>query len=147
MTDTFARIIGVDYGSKRIGLSISDPLGIIARPIDALPNSENMFTALRTLAEREQIKLFVVGMPFNLKGQAAYKAEEVQGFIDRLKQETGLEIVPWDERFTTTMAHQTLRDMGTKKSERQKKDGRIDSMAAALLLQNYLDSTKKSRSC
>jgi putative Holliday junction resolvase len=145
--NTLQRIIGVDYGSKRIGLSISDPLGIIARPVDALANDGRFFAALKAIVEREQIKLFVVGMPYNLKGQAAFKAEEVRNFIDRLKREIGLDVVPWDERFTTTMAQQTLRGMGAKKSERQKKDGRIDSMAAAILLQSYLDSTKYSRSC
>ena len=86
-------------------------------------------------------------MPFNLKGQVAFKAEEVRIFIDQLKREIGLDVVSWDERFTTSIAQQTLREMGTKKSERQKKDGRIDSMAAAILLQNYLDSVKYSRSC
>ena len=145
--NTLSRIIGVDYGSKRIGLSISDPLGVIARPIDALMNDDEFFNALRAIVVREQIKLFVVGMPFNLKGQVAFKAEEVRIFIDQLKREIGLDVVSWDERFTTTIAQQTLREMGTKKSERQKKDGRIDSMAAAILLQNYLDSVKYSRSC
>ncbi len=145
--NTPQRIIGIDYGSKRIGLSISDPLGIIARPIDALVNNDAFFTALKTIVQHEQVKLFVVGMPLNLKGQTAFKAEEVRDFIDRLKRETGLDIVTWDERFTTTIAQKTLREMGTKKSERQKKDGRIDSMAAAILLQSYLDSTKYSRSC
>ena len=145
--NTLSRIIGVDYGSKRIGLSISDPLGVIARPIDALTNDDEFFNALRAIVVREQIKLFVVGMPFNLKGQVAFKAEEVRIFIDQLKREIGLDVVSWDERFTTTIAQQTLREMGTKKSERQKKAGRIDSMAAAILLQNYLDSVKYSRSC
>lgn len=145
--NTLSRIIGVDYGSKRIGLSISDPLGVIARPIDALTNDDEFFNALKAIVVREKIKLFVVGMPFNLKGQVAFKAEEVRIFIDQLKREIGLDVVSWDERFTTTIAQQTLREMGTKKSERQKKDGRIDSMAAAILLQNYLDSVKYSRSC
>jgi putative Holliday junction resolvase len=145
--NTLSRIIGVDYGSKRIGLSISDPLGVIARPIDALTNDDEFFNALKAIVVREKIKLFVVGMPFNLKGQVAFKAEEVRIFIDQLKREIGLDVVSWDERFTTSIAQQTLREMGTKKSERQKKDGRIDSMAAAILLQNYLDSVKYSRSC
>ena len=91
--------------------------------------------------------LIVIGMPFNLKGQRARKAEEVQKFIELLKTKLDIEIVSWDERFTTTMAHKTMLTMGTKKKERQKKDGRIDSMAAAIMLQGYLDSTKQSHSC
>jgi putative Holliday junction resolvase len=67
-------------------------------------------------------------------------------FIERLKNELGIEILTWDERFTTAIANQTMLAMGTKKKERQKKDGRIDSMAAAVMLQGYLDSKKHSRS-
>jgi putative Holliday junction resolvase len=86
-------------------------------------------------------------MPLNLKGQRAQKADEVQKFIELLKSKLDIEIVTWDERFTTTIAHKTMLTMGTKKMERQKKDGRIDSMAAAIMLQGFLDSTKQSHSC
>jgi putative holliday junction resolvase len=84
-------------------------------------------------------------MPFNLKGQQAKKADEVQKFIEVLKAKLGIKVVAWDERFTTTIAHQTMLTMGTKKKERQKKDGRIDSMAAAIILQGFLDNTKNSQ--
>ena len=86
-------------------------------------------------------------MPLNLKGKQAQKAEEVQSFISELQENIGIEVITWDERFTTTIAQKTLIAMGTKKKERQKKDGRIDSMAAAIILQGYLDCTKHSRSC
>jgi putative Holliday junction resolvase len=147
MTSSFQRILGIDYGSHRIGLSISDPLYLIAQPIEAVKNDANLFTQLKTLSVRENIKLIVVGMPLNLKGQHAQKADEVQKFIERLTEELGIEVITWDERFTTTIAQQTMLAMGTKRKERQKKDGRIDSMAAALILQGYMDSTKHSRSC
>jgi len=141
------RILGVDYGSERVGLSLSDPLGIIASPIEALKNDQSLMNNIQQLSVREQVNLIVVGMPFNLKGEHAQKAQEVQEFIDTLKSEVGIEVAVWDERFTTTMAHQTMRTMGTKKKERQKKDGRIDSMAAAIILQGFLDHTKHSLSC
>jgi putative Holliday junction resolvase len=86
-------------------------------------------------------------MPFNLKGEKAQKAQEVERFIELLKGVTTAEIIPWDERFTTTMAHQTMLDMGTKRGERRTNKGRIDAMAAAILLQSYLDSRKRSLSC
>jgi len=70
----------------------------------------------------------------------------VQKFIELLKAKLGIEVAVWDERFTTTIAHQTMLAMGTKKKERQKKDGRIDSMAAAIILQGFLDNTKHSYS-
>jgi putative Holliday junction resolvase len=143
----YKRILGVDYGSERIGLSLSDPLGIIAQPIEALKNDSSLFAHLGQLSIRENVKLIVVGMPFNLKGQQAQKANEVQKFIELLKAELDIEIVALDERFTTAIAHRTMLAMGTKKKERQKKDGRLDSMAAAIILQGFLDTTKHSHSC
>ena len=144
---TYDRILGIDYGSQRVGLSLSDPLRIIAQPIEALKNDQSLFENLQQITARENVKLIVVGMPLNLKGQHAQKAEEVQKFIGVLKSRLGIESVTWDERFTTTIAHQTMLRMGTKKKERQKKDGRIDSMAAAIILQGFLDNTKQSHSC
>jgi putative Holliday junction resolvase len=144
---SYERVLGIDYGSQRVGLSLSDPLGIIAQPIEALKNDSSIFGHLQQLSAREHVKLIVVGMPLNLKGQHAQKADEVQKFIELLKGATGIEVVVWDERFTTTMAHQTMLTMGTKKKERRKKDGRIDSMAAAIILQGFLDHTKHSHSC
>lgn len=72
---TYQRILGVDYGSQRVGISLSDPLGIIAQPIDALKNDSSLFIHLQQLSIRENVKLIVVGMPLNLKGQHAQKAE------------------------------------------------------------------------
>ena len=141
------RVLGIDYGSERVGLSLSDPLGIIAQPIDALKNDSALFVQLQQLSIREQVKLIVVGMPLNLKGQIAQKAKKVQKFIEQLKANLDVEVVAWDERFTTTIAHKTMISMGTKRKERQKKDGRIDSMAAAIILQGFLDNTKYSHSC
>jgi putative holliday junction resolvase len=142
----YRRILGVDYGSQRVGLSLSDPLGIIAQPIDALKNDSLLLNRLQQLSARENVVLIVVGMPFNLKGQHAQKADEVDTFIEHLKAELDIEVAVWDERFTTAIAHQTMLSMGTKKKERQKKDGRIDSMAAAIILQGFLDSSNHSRS-
>jgi putative Holliday junction resolvase len=143
---SYKRILGIDYGSVRVGVSVSDPLGLFAQPIEAFRNDASLFVNLRQVSARENVILIVVGMPYNLKGQKAQKAEEVQKFIGHLKEELGIEILTWDERFTTTIANQTMLAMGTKKKERQKKDGRIDSMAAAVMLQGYLDSTKHSHS-
>jgi putative holliday junction resolvase len=147
MTKTYERTLGIDYGSIRVGLSLSDPLGIIAQPIEAFKNDSFLFENIKHVSQRENVTLIVVGMPFNLKGQKAQKAEEVQKFLDRLKAELSIEILSWDERFTTRIAHDTMIQMGTKKMERQKKDGRIDSMAASVMLQSYLDSIKHSHSC
>jgi putative Holliday junction resolvase len=137
------RILGIDYGTHRIGLSISDPLGIIAQPIEALRNDENLFKELKRQIKNENVKIIVVGMPLNLKGQRGLKAEEVCRFIELLKTEVDIEVAVWDERFTTAIAQKTMIAMGTKKKERQKRDGRIDSMAASIMLQGFLDSTNR----
>ena len=140
------RVLGIDYGSVRIGVSLSDPLGIIAQPLRTLVNNGELWSNLQSIVSEHQVHLIVVGMPLNLKGQKGQKAQEVDKFIERLKQETACEVVVWDERFTSAIALQTLRTMGTKKSDRRKK-GPVDSMAAAIILQSFLDSTKRSLSC
>ncbi|MCI0706491.1 MAG: Holliday junction resolvase RuvX [Ignavibacteriae bacterium] len=140
------RVLGIDYGTVRIGLSLSDPLGITAQPYETLMNNGEFWMKLNTILDAQAVHLIVVGMPLNLKGQKAQKAQEVEVFIERLKQESRREVVVWDERFTSTIAQQTLRSMGTKKSDRQKK-GIVDAMAAAVMLQSFLDSTKRSLSC
>ena len=141
------RILGIDFGTTRIGLSLSDPLLILAQPYDTLMNDGGIFARLAEIVEREQVKQIVVGMPLNLKGEKGKKALEVEQFVAELKQRIRSEVILWDERFTTAMAHQTLHRMGTKKRDREANKGRIDAMAAALLLQNYLDSRKRSLSC
>ena len=138
------RILGIDYGSRRVGLALSDPMGIIAQPIDAVKQSSELVADLRTVVEREHVQTIIVGMPLNLKGQQAQTAQEVQKFVEQLRTELSMEVATWDERFTTTIAQQTMIAMGTKKKELQQKNGRIDSMAAAVMLQNYLDNKKQS---
>jgi putative Holliday junction resolvase len=83
--------------------------------------------------------LVVVGMPYNLKGDVGMKATEVERFIQALQKQIDIEIRTWDERFTSTIARQTMIQMGMKKSQRQKK-GRVDEIAASLILQSYLDA-------
>jgi putative Holliday junction resolvase len=139
--------LGIDYGTRRIGISLSDPLQIIAQPFDTLPNDRICLRRICEIVEKEGVDTVVVGMPFNLKGEKALQAQEVERFIELLKGETSVKIVCWDERFTTRMAHQTMLDMGTRREERRSNKGRIDAMAAAILLQSYLDSRKRSLSC
>jgi len=133
------RHLGIDFGSKRIGIAISDPLNIIARPIQYIYNSEKTTEELKKLFTEYEISSIVIGMPFNLKGEAGQKAQEVEQFIHDVLKLFGVPIVKWDERFSTKQAHQTLRDMNVKKKQRESKEI-IDSMAAAIMLQSYLDT-------
>lgn len=141
------RIMGIDFGTTRMGISLSDPLQIIAQPFTTLGNQPGIIARICDIVKNEDIGVIVVGMPLNLKGEKGKKAQEVEKFIDEIRKATDAEVVHWDERFTTSIAHQTLLTMGTKRDERRKKKGRVDSMAAAILLQGYLDSRKPSVIC
>ena len=141
------RIMGLDFGTTRIGISLSDPLQIIAKPFTTIENGRGTIGEIREIVRDENVGLIVVGMPLNLKGEKGKKAKEVDEFIDKIRNETHVEVVHWDERFTTLIAHQTLLSMGTKREERRTKKGRVDSMAAAIMLQGFLDSRKRSVSC
>jgi putative holliday junction resolvase len=139
---TYERFLGIDYGSTRIGVAVSDPLGIIAKGIGVIINNSRKYLSLKEYITTYSISKVVVGMPFNLKGEKGQKALEVEEFIAALIKETGVEVVRWDERFSSQTAHQTLIDMGVKKMKRREK-GQIDEMAAAIILQSFLESRKK----
>lgn len=135
------RILGLDYGTERIGVAVSDPLLTIAQGIGTFQNSSRFFTDLRQLIERYDVGLIVVGMPLHRSGERSQMAHEVEGFIEKLKKATGLEVVPWDERYTSIMAQQTMLAMGMKKKQRQSKS-KVDEIASALILQSFLDRRK-----
>ena len=128
-------------------MSISDPLGIIAKPFGTLNNDKKFWCRLKKIVEEEAVGSFVVGKPLTLRGEIGHKAMEVQVFMDRLRKETGLEVYSCDERFSTSIAEQTLTRMNTKKKNRNAKDGTLDSMAAAIILQDFLDRKKNSLVC
>jgi len=145
--DDLKRVMGVDYGTTRVGLALSDPLQIIAQPLTTLLYKPGIIGEITDIVHKEAVGLIVVGMPLNLKGQKGKKALEVEKFIETLTASVGVEVIHWDERFTTSIAHQTLLAMGTKRGERRTQKGRVDSMAAAILLQGFLDSRKRSLVC
>lgn len=138
------RILGIDFGTRRMGISVSDPLQIIAQSLLTLENNATILQAIREIVEREAVGLIVVGMPFNLKGNKGSKAREVDKFIRQLEEAIPVTVVRWDERFTSSLAHDTMIRMGTKRKERREDRGRIDAMAAAIMLQGFLDSQKRS---
>ncbi len=138
---TSKRILAIDYGERRLGIAISDPTNTIARGLPTLEHSNKLFDRLRGLIQEHDVGSIVVGIPYTLKGDVGMKAKEVQEFIDRLQNEVHVPVRTWDERFTSRLARNAMREMGTKKSERQRK-GSVDLLAATLLLQSYLDSLK-----
>jgi putative pre-16S rRNA nuclease len=132
------RIIGIDYGSKRIGVAMSDPLLIIAQGLCVVPNDNKAILAIRDIVEQNDVGVIVIGMPTNLKGEKGESAIKADAFACRLEEDLAISVVRQDERFTSSIAHRTLRSMNIGKQERRNKE-RIDIMAAALILQSYLD--------
>lgn len=141
MSQRSQRVLGIDYGTKRIGIALSDPLNIIARPIATIPNDAEVLAKLKQYVNQYDVRLIVVGMPYTLKGVEGEKAKEVGSFVDKLRHAVTVDVVTIDERFTTTIAHQTVRMMGSTKKQRRQK-GKIDEIASALILQSYLDRRK-----
>ncbi len=133
-----ARFLGIDYGSKRIGVAVSDPLNIIARGLRVLENSSRLMEELRAIVAEYDPAAIVIGMPLTLGGERGPKAREVEAFIGRMERELGLRVIPCDERFTSEEAHETMLAMGVKRKKRRSKPA-VDLMAAALILQRYLD--------
>ncbi len=135
------RIIGIDYGSARVGVAQSDPLGIFASPLETVPSAK-IIEYLQKYALSEPIAKFVVGYPLNLDGSHAQAAPDVDAFIKRLQKAfPELPIALEDERFTSVLAHRAMIDGGMKKSERRDKMS-VDKISAAIILQSYLDKKK-----
>ena len=132
------RIIGIDYGRKRVGVAVSDPLGIFASPLDCVSGAK-IIEYLKNYAGKETVKLFVVGYPKNLDNTPSENLKFVDAFLKNLRKafpDTPVELE--DERFTTTLAHRAMIDGGMKKSDRREK-GNTDKISAVLILQSYLD--------
>ncbi len=140
------RILGIDYGKVRIGLAVSDPLRIIARGLPTLPNNEKVVENILIITQEYSVEIIVVGMPLTLKGEKGTIAKEVENFIQKIKNKTSLEVIEYDERFTSKIAEQTIINLGVNKKKRQQKE-KIDELAAVILLQNFLDQTKHSFGC
>lgn len=135
-----SRIIGIDVGTKRIGLSQSDPTRTIASPIGTYSEVE-LFAKISEMVQ--QVEIAVVGWPLSMRGHEGNSTEMVKLFVTRFSKRFPLiRVELLDERFTSKLANQTIREQVSSKKKRQDK-GLVDTIAAAILLQNYLDNTKK----
>ena len=132
------RIMGLDIGEKRIGVALSDPLGIIAGALTVVDRvtDDAALKEIIDLARENEVERIVVGMPRSLDGSLGKQAQAVQSFVDLLKKRTDIPVVTWDERLSTVAAERMLLEVGMKRDKRKK---RRDSLAAAIILQGYLD--------
>jgi putative holliday junction resolvase len=133
------RILAIDYGKKRTGLAVTDPLRIIATPLDTVQTNE-LLTYLAAYVKKETVDEFVVGMPKTLKNEDSEIAPLVRGFVEELKKIYPDKMIHLaDERFTSSMAKQAMIDGGMKKKDRRVK-GNVDKISATIILQSFLQS-------
>ena len=136
------RILGIDYGDVRVGLAISDPLGITAQGLETLiiNGSEKKFIAgIRKLMNEYDFEEVVIGYPKNMNGTKSKKTEKVDELIPKL-EELGLKVHTWDERLTTVLAYRTMREMNISQKEKNRV---ADRFAATYILEGYLNMLSK----
>jgi putative Holliday junction resolvase len=139
-----ARILSIDYGKKRTGLAVTDPLQIIAGGLATVSTSE-LFDYLQQYVARETVERIVIGEPRQPNGQPSENLTRVQQFVSRWrKQRPDIPIEYYDERFTSVLAHQAMLDAGLKKKTRQDK-ALVDEISATIILEDYLRSRDKSQ--
>jgi putative pre-16S rRNA nuclease len=133
------RILALDYGTKRVGVALSDELQMIAQPLEFIPAEpfEAFLERLNQLLDENEVELILVGMPRNMNGTYGPAAEKTQEFVENLKCEVSVPIKTWDERLTSAQANRLLIAGGVRRQQRKQK---VDKTAAAILLQSYLDS-------
>lgn len=131
------RILCLDIGQVRIGVAVTDPLGMFAQGIDVIPAGEEWMGKLDELVDRYSPSVLLLGYPVRTNGIAGPEAERVQEIAHNLEQRyTGLSVKLWDERFTTTIANRALIEGGVRREKRRSK---VDKLAAAIILQDYID--------
>jgi putative Holliday junction resolvase len=137
------RILAVDPGSKRIGLSISDPTGTIANPLTVISHVARLVdaAAVAELAASRSAGLIVIGQSFDDNGKPSFEGRRALRFAEALKTQTSIPVVLWDESFTTQDARLARIEMG---ATRKKRSGHLDELAATALLQSYLDANPAS---
>lgn len=143
------RVLGLDYGTKTVGVAVSDPLEITAQPLETIERKsagklrqtlariEAIIEEYGAAGQQEKIEKIVLGYPKNMNNTEGDRCEATVSFKNDLERRTGLEVALWDERLTTVEAERILMDSGVRRENRKTY---IDKMAAAVILQNYLDS-------
>jgi putative holliday junction resolvase len=133
------RVLALDYGRRRIGLAISDELGITARPLAVLArtNRRNDLRRLREVARQHNVRLIIVGHPLHLDGSVSEMAGECARFAARVQKELGIEVVLADERLTSRTAGEML---ATGQPAQRRRRGPVDDVAAAIMLRDYLEN-------
>lgn len=129
------RALGIDYGEKRVGIALSDPMQILASPFEIIKHDDNdeiVVTRIIEIIKTKSVTKIILGLPLNMNGSVGFQAERVYEFAERLKQQTNIAIIFEDERESSKKVKEAMKAI-------KSKDERIDDRAAAIILQNYLD--------
>lgn len=136
-----ARLLALDYGTKRTGIAVSDTLQIIANGLTTV-SSHTIIDFLKSYIEKEQVERFIIGMPRQMNNEESENMKYIKPFVKRLSKEfPNIPIDYYDERFTSKMAHQAMLDGGLKKKQRQNKE-LVDEISATIILQSYMESNR-----
>lgn len=138
------RILGLDVGARRIGVAVSDPLGLTAQGLPTLHRRNRRYdqSELRKMVREYEVSEIVVGNPLRMSGQTGAQAEKMAAFAEQIRQELSLPVHLWDERLSTAEAHRLLDETGIRDARRKEV---IDKMAAVLILQSFLDARAATR--
>ena len=136
-----ARIIAIDYGANRTGIAVTDPLGLIAQPLETVA-THTLMDFLRSYIARESVERIIVGLPKQMDGSNSENFRRIEPFVNRLRKELpSIPVEYYDERFTSVLAHRAMIDGGVGKMARRDK-AMVDRISAAIILQGYMDSKK-----
>ena len=139
------RILSIDYGKKRTGIAVTDPLQLIAGGLDTVSTSE-LFEFLARYVAQEQVERIVVGKPMQPNGSPSENMARVEQFVARWrKQYPSIPLEYYDERYTSVLAHRTIIESGMRKKERRDNKGLVDTISATILLQDWMESQKYNR--
>lgn len=136
------RILGVDFGRARIGIAVSDELGLLAHPVKTILASRDAGKQIGEMVREKNVERVVVGLPRHMNGSVGEAAGEALAFAEKLRTLLPCEVVTWDERLTTIAANRALRDGGRKTRDSRKV---VDQVAAQMILQGYLDGLQSAR--
>jgi putative holliday junction resolvase len=136
------RILGIDLGRARIGVAVSDELGMLAHPVETIPATTDAARRIAEIVREKDAERVVVGLPRHMNGSVGTGATEALAFAKKLEAMLPCKVVTWDERLTTTAANRALRASGRKTRDSR---GVVDQVAAQMILQGYLDSLPASR--
>jgi putative Holliday junction resolvase len=144
MNPRAGRAMGLDVGERRVGVAIADELDTIASPLTVVQRGSGDLAEIRDLAGTHGVDRLVIGIPTGMSGREGPQAASVRAFAEELRSavEPGIALAFWDERLTTTVAERVLRERGARRKRRK---GEVDAMAAAVILQGYLDAGRSRR--